>query len=155
MKNNIFLFLAGALFLSVPALAQGAPSALSVEYARRVAVTCIEAWDQPACLALMSSSNFALAGAYGTDLQNRGMEPAAETIKQHCAASTAAREQAYPADAVRSAFVECANTISDVAGQTGVKPDAGLYQLLVGSVMCLNHDRGCPTVEFGLKAYLN
>ncbi len=81
------------------------------------------------------------------------LDAPAETLKQKCAASTAHREQAFPAAAMKSAFIECANGISDLVDQTQVSPDLDHYQLLVAPVLCMNKDKSCASLERGLKNY--
>jgi len=146
----------GLLFISFGAQAQMAPqpSAMAVQFAQLVSKACLnKQWETPACLSAVSNSNLALAATYGSDLQNKGFAAAAEQIKQHCAASTAAREQAYPAYAMKSAFTECANMIYDVSEQTKVTPDQAHYQLLVAPILCMSNDQRCLGVEQGLAPY--
>lgn len=130
-----------------------AASEASVTYARRIAPVCIGAWETPACLTAVSESNLVLASNYGAKLQENKQDTAAETLKQHCAASTAHREKQYPAYAMESAFVECINIISDLNDQTGVSPDVDHYQLLVMAGLCMRKDRRCPPMERGLQQY--
>jgi hypothetical protein len=136
-----------------PARAQLQASAGIREQASAMANVCLDNWQAPACLKAVSTSALVLAANYGTALQQGGHAAEAEEIKQHCAASTAATQGDYPAAAMKSAFTECANTVSDVAGKTGVNPDPSQYQLLVGPVMCLEGDPRCAAVTSGLKAF--
>lgn len=137
---------------SLPVKAQTASEA-SVTYAKRIAPVCIGAWETPACLTAVSESNLVLASNYGAKLQENKQDTAAETLKQHCAASTAHREKQYPAYAMESAFVECINIISDLNDQTGIAPDVDHYQLLVMAGLCMRKDRRCPPMERGLQQY--
>jgi len=73
--------------------------------------------------------------------------------EQSCAASTAHREQAFPAYAMKSAFIECVNIISDLSEQTGVAPDVNHYQLLLLPALCLEKDKRCGPMEKGLRQY--
>jgi len=130
-----------------------AASEASVTYAKRVAPVCINTWETPACLTAMSESNLVMAANYGAALQERNQNAAAETLKQHCAASTAHREQAFPAYAMKSAFIECVNIISDLNDQTGVAPDVDHYQLIVLAALCLSKDPRCKPMERGLQQY--
>jgi hypothetical protein len=87
-------------------------------------------------------------------LQEQKLNDAAEKIKQHCAAATAAREQEFPAYAMKSAFIECANMMSDVSDETRITPDLSHYQLLIGATMCLNKDPGCAEITKTLRQYI-
>ena len=146
--------------LAAPAFAQGAPgaeepSAESVKYAVGVAGVCLgRHWDRPSCLRVVSESTLTLAANYAGDLQTQGHERVLEDLKQHCAAATAMTgEEDYPADAMTSAFKECAEIMLDIATKTGVMPDPSHYQLLVGAVLCLELDSRCTFIEQGLGRY--
>ncbi len=134
-------------------IAQTAQRGNTRNYAGAVSGSCIGNWKNPECLKAVSQSAMALASNYMAKLQQNGKSNSGETIKQHCAAATAAMNKQYPAEAMLSAYVECANTIYDVSEQTGVKPDQSQYQLLVGPVLCMTGDRRCPAVEKGLSSY--
>lgn len=139
--------------LAIPAHAQTASQA-SRTYAARMAAVCPGAWESAACLTAGSESNLVMASNYGAALKERKLEGPAETLKQHCAASTAHREgRTYPAYAMQSAFTECANIITDLVDQTGVKPDVDHYQLIVMSVLCMTKDKRCAPMEQGLLQY--
>lgn len=155
IRKSMMTFLVSGIFVSaLPASAQQAtPSAAATTHAGSVASACLSNWESPACLQAMSNSNMVLISNYGAELQQKGKNEAAESIKQHCAASTAAREQQFPAYAMKSAFTECANTMSDVTEQTGISPDPSHYQLLVASVLCMNGDRQCAPISQALKKY--
>ena len=139
----------------IAALAAVAASQTATQAAQSIAAVCPGAWESPACLTAVSQSNFTLVSNYGAVLQKAKREAQAETLKQHCAASTAHREQAFPAAAMRSAFVECANTISDLADQTKISPDLDHFQMLVAPVMCMDKSKSCAQIEGGLKQYLS
>jgi hypothetical protein len=136
-----------------PAAAQGSPSKISQQYASRVSGACLGNWESQACLKAVSESSLAMVSRYAETLKSRGGSSALETLKQKCAASTAAITQNIPANAMRSAYTECANAIYDISEQTGVKPDQSHYQLLVGPVLCLSKDRRCSAIEQGLRRY--
>lgn len=157
MKDTFmkFLILALLAFLSFGATAAQAQTAseASVTYAKRIAPVCIGAWETPACLTAVSESNLVMASNYGGALKERNLEAAAETLKQHCAASTAHREKQFPAYAMESAFVECINIISDLNDQTGLSPDVDHYQLLVMAGLCMRKDPRCAPMENALKQY--
>ncbi len=136
-----------------PAYAQETPSADAVTYAKLMGAHCPNAWETDACLSAVSKSNLALASNYGAKLQENKQDAAAEDIKQHCAASTAASQGSYPAYAMKSAFIECANTMSDTAAKTKIDPDLSHYQLLIGATMCLNKDAGCDSITKTLQQH--
>lgn len=138
---------------AAPAMAATQSSDVPQQYASAVAKNCIGNWESPACLSASSSTALTVAALYGSELQERGHSAAAEKIKEHCAAATAAREQSYPAYAMQSAYTECANMIYDVSVETSIKPQPELYQLLVSSVLCLSKDGRCASVEQGLRPY--
>lgn len=146
------LFMAG-LMMMAPVAAQAAADPMAVKFARQVVQVCPGAWDKPDCLTILSHSNYMMLANYGAALQENNQAAAAENLKQHCAAATAHREQAFPAYAMRSAFVECANTISDISDQTGLRPHQDLYQLLVLPVYCLDGHATCPMIEKSLQRY--
>ncbi len=135
------------------ATAAHASSAQSLQAAGRIGAVCPGAWESPACLTAVSESNYVLVSNYGALLQQARLEAQAESLKQNCAASTAHREKAYPSAAMRSAFVTCANHISDIVDQTRVSPDTDHFQLLVAPVMCMDKDKSCAQIEAGLKKY--
>ncbi len=152
MKNYMCVALVGAALLFSGVSAQAA-SPESLAAAKSIADVCPGAWESPDCLTAVSQSNYTLVSNYGATLQQAKMDAPAETLKQKCAASTAHREQAFPAAAMKSAFIECANGISDLVDQTKVSPDLDHYQLLVAPVLCMNKDKSCATLERGLKQY--
>jgi hypothetical protein len=90
---------------------------------------------------------------YGGVLQEKKLEAPAETLKQHCAASTAHREKKFPAYAMTSAFIECVNTITDLTEQTTIPPDVDHFQLLVMAALCLSKDPRCAPMEKALAQY--
>lgn len=139
-------------FAISPARAQQA-SEDSLAYAQLLGEYCPGKWETPYCLKAVSQSNLTMVANYGGALQESGKTQEAENIKQHCAASTAATEGDYPAYAMKSAFIECANTISDTASRTGMQPDLSLYQLLVGATMCLDQAAGCANIEQTLRQH--
>lgn len=118
-------------------------SPVAVQFAKEIANTCLDGWEGADCLKSVSSSNEIMAGQYIQILGQAAKATEAETVKQGCAASTAAKVKEVPAPAMRSAFTECANTISDVVEKTGVTPDVSHYQLLIGAVLCMDKDPRC------------
>ena len=157
IKRTALLALALQGFWMMPAqaqtTAQNSPSETSLIYARLIANSCPGQWETPACLSAVSKSNLALAANYGGALQEKNLNDAAEKIKQHCAASTAASDQEFPAYAMKSAFIECANAMSDVSDETKITPDLSHYQLLIGATMCLGKDPGCAEITRTLQQY--
>jgi hypothetical protein len=152
MTRQIFIaaaVLASALF-TPPAFAQ---SELAVQNAVMVAKVCPAKWESPECLKSVSQVTLSMAANYAGGLKDSGKTADSETIKQHCAAATAATQQNYPAYAMQSAFTECANTIADVVKTSGMTPDLSQYQLLGGAILCLQKHAGCADIENGLKAY--
>ncbi len=145
------------VFTMLPAYAQTQggvkASDVSLAAAQQIAPVCIGAWESPACLTAVSASNMVMLSNYGAVLQEKKLEAPADTLKQHCAASTAHGEQQFPAYAMKSAFIECVNTITDVAGQTTVPPDVDHFQLLVMAALCLSKDPRCAPMEQALGQY--
>lgn len=152
MAKYVYAALVGAVLLSSGLSAQAASSD-SLAAAKSIALVCPGAWESPACLTAVSHSNYTLVSNYGALLQRARLNAQAETLKEKCAASTAHREQAFPAKAMRSAFVACANGISDLVDQTRVSPDPDHFQMLVAPVLCLDKDKSCATLEASLKQY--
>ena len=136
-----------------PAYAAGAASEEALASAQLLGEYCPGQWESAYCLKAVSQSNMVMVSNYGGALQEGGKAQAAEQIKQHCAASTAGTESDYPAYAMKSAFIECANTISTVAEQTGMTPDLSHYQLLVGATLCLDKAPGCANIEQTLRRH--
>ena len=132
----------------------GAASATSIEYARSAARACLNGrWEQQPCLKAISENTLVMAANYGAVLQGRGKNRESEILKENCAAATAATKGEYPAYAMRSAYVECANKIYDLTEMTKMSPDLSQYQLLVGAVQCLDKSTTCTGVESGLAKY--
>ena len=130
----------------------GTPSDIALKLGKAAGAVCPERWESAECMAVISQSNYMMLANYGSDLQKAGRNGEAEQVKQHCAASTAAREQSFPAYAMKSAFIECANLLSDLVATTGMKPDMSEYQLLVGATLCLDKDQRCTAISDQLKA---
>ncbi len=131
-----------------------APTPIGVIHAREIAKNCLEdQWESPPCLQAISNNNLVMLSNFGATLQEAGKTRAAEDVKQKCAASTAAARKTFPAKAMRSAFVECANFIPIIAGQTSLAPDQSLFQLMAISIQCLDKAPVCSHIERGLKSY--
>jgi hypothetical protein len=134
--------------------AKNQPSSAATSFAKRLARECVgNKWTQPGCLKMVSQNNLVMTSNYMAALQEANKRSHVETVKQHCAASTAANKGEYPANAMRSAFVECVNIIADTASATGVKPDQSQFQLLVGAVQCLDKNQACSAIEQALSRY--
>lgn len=134
--------------------AESQPSSTATDFAARVAKACVgQKWEQQPCLKAVSENNIVMASNYMADLKEANKESHSEMVKEHCAASTAATKGEYPANAMRSAYVECVNFIVDTANATGMVPDQSQFQLLVGAVQCLDKTKACSSIEQALKRY--
>lgn len=126
----------------------------ALEHAKRVATACTPGkWESQPCLKAVSENNLVMLANYGEALQKHKKNESWELLKDNCAASTAATKGEYPAYAMRSAFVECANIIYDITESTRMVPDQSQYQLLVGAVQCLDKTVACNGIEKGLTRY--
>ncbi|MCB1591959.1 MAG: hypothetical protein KDI90_05855 [Alphaproteobacteria bacterium] len=124
--------------------------------AKAVALACPGNWESEICLKATSQSAMVLVSQYGAKLEHSGNKPAMEPLKQDCAASTAATQQDnIPAYAMKSAYTVCANKITDIATETGIKPDPSYLQLLVASILCLDKNPQCPMMEDSLRKWAN
>ena len=139
-------------FLASPARAQ-AVSAADRQLVQAVLAACPADWSAQPCLKAVSGANLVMAANYGSSLQQSGQAAAAESVKNHCAASTAATQGNFPAYAFRSAFTECANTLTDLAQQTGKAPDPVLFPVLVDATLCLSGDQRCAAMTQQLQGY--
>lgn len=128
-------------------------SSASVSHAKLVSRACLGRWEKQRCLKAVSDSNLVMVANYGATLQKKGKKQSLETLKEHCAASTAASNGEYPAYAMQSAYTECANIISDIVEETGIMIDQSHYQLIGSAVLCLSKDRRCKIIESGLRKY--
>lgn len=141
-----------------PTSAQTAPQAqvsqAAMVYAEKIANACLKNWSAPQCLSVVSESNRVLASNYMEVLDKAGKKPAVETIKNHCAASTASEKQTFPADAMKSAFVECANTINDVSTASGTVPDLSHYELLIAAILCMDGNDKCVPITATLEQFV-
>ncbi|MFK7839018.1 MAG: hypothetical protein AB8B83_01700 [Bdellovibrionales bacterium] len=137
-----------------PAPKEVEPSRAALENARAIANVCLNGkWQSQPCLSAVSQSNLVMASNYAAALSENKMEQNAEAIKQQCAASTAATRDSFPANAMRSAYVECVNAIVQQSQETGLVPDQSQFQLLVSAVQCLDLAPTCNEIERGLSAY--
>lgn len=118
---------------------------------KSLASLCVNNWESEGCLKELSALSMDMTVNYAEKLDAQDnqtkKEAEMESLKQHCAASTAALKISVPAYAMRSAITECVNTVSDLNKDTAIKPDVNLYQLLVGSVLCLSKDLTCENLE--------
>lgn len=159
MKYAFFFVLSfvltGFLFGNyVHAQSAPAPSPAVAKEIKNIKAACIPArWETPDCLKTMGESNLVLASSYAESLKKDGKTKEADQIVQHCAASTAAREQEVPAYAMKSAMTECANTIGDIAQATEITPDLTHYQLFFAGVLCLSQSPECTMVEDGIRQF--
>lgn len=129
----------------------------AMHYTKMVAVDCAtkaHLWTTAGCLRTLSESSRVMVSNYMETLEREGQTSFVELVKNNCAASTAAEQGTYPAEAMKSAFIECANTISDVAENSRLVPDLAHYELLAGPILCMSNDRRCRHVEHRLKQFL-
>ena len=124
------------------------------QLAGNVASACIgNNWESQNCLRNVSEGVLYMAADYAARLQHAGQPNGIETLKQKCAAATAATQQEVPAYAMESALTTCANSVYTVTQQTGVSPDPDLYQLVIAPILCLKGDERCKGIERQLGQY--
>jgi len=139
---------------SEPVTREKEPSTSALTYAQGIANACLSGqWETQPCLKAVSENNLVMASNYAAALAQSGRDQSAENIKQNCAASTAATRDAYPANAMRSAYVECVNTIVEESSSTNILPDQSQFQLIVSAVQCLDGAPSCAQIEQGLANY--
>jgi hypothetical protein len=126
---------------------------IAMVHLKKIAATCPDQWQSQACLAVVGQSNLEMVAHYGARLQENGHDRAAETLKNHCAASTAARSERIPAFAMASAMTECSNIIATLSEETGLKPDLSHFQLMIAPVLCLSGHPDCSDISDQIKAY--
>ncbi len=119
-------------------------------HVKSVTSSCVKNWSDQSCMKEISSMNMTLVSTYAANLKYSNKQSYLESLKEGCAASTAALKVNVPAYAMRSAMVECVNLMSDIADKTAIRPDPTLSQLAVGSILCLGKDKSCPQIESGL-----
>ena len=142
------------LLITQTATAQNSASTIGMTHAFRIAQDCLDnRWESATCLKRISESTLVMASNYAATLKESRKLMESKKLEQHCAAATAAAKQEYPAYAMRSAYTECANAISDIAGATNITPDLSQYQLLVGAVQCLDKTTACLGIEQGLAQF--
>ena len=127
-----------------------------LRHAVNIAKLCPQNWESDTCLKAVSLSNKDMAVKYAGALEASGKKDSIEQLKQVCAAATVTEEdvgEEIPAYAFLSAYTECANGIYDISEQTGVKPNQQHYQLIVGSVLCLNKAPQCTVLERQMESY--
>ena len=129
--------------------------ASTLVHINNVASYCVGSWEEEACIKEISSVSMALATGYAELLDAGNQQKYMESLKQHCAASTAALKVSVPAYAMNSALKECANSISDISEATSISPNLNLYQLLVMSVMCLSKAKSCDMIEQQFRGKAN
>lgn len=155
MKFKPFLFLSLGLtmVMAISSTAvQAQISAAAQQHAQNISKNCPGAWTTPACLKAVSASSYDMTIDYASKLESAGKKDFLEPLKQTCAASTAAREQDFPADAMNSAFKECANGIYDITQKSGVLPDRNYFQLIVVPSLCMDGAKECAQVEQQMRA---
>lgn len=125
-------------------------SAVTANHMVNMAKYCVGNWENEACIKELSSLSMDTTTNYAEALDAGNKKSAMEDLKQNCAAATAALKISVPAYAMKSAITQCVNSIYDINNTTLIKPDLNLYQLLVGSVMCLGKDIACENIEASL-----
>lgn len=124
-----------------------------VSHMKNISSSCLGSWETQICLKELSSVSMSMATNYAERLDASNNKPSMEPLKQHCAASTAAIKIEVPAYAMKSAITECVNTVSDINDKTSISPNINLYQILVGSVLCLGKDISCNDFEAQLSKF--
>ena len=147
----LFVLVASTLFIQSVVAQQVSPQVMS--HAVKIAKTCPDHWEKTACTEAISNSNMDMVVNYATALEKAGHKASLEPLKEHCAAATAIPEENIPAYAFQSAYTECVNSIYDISQKTKVTPDQSHYQLLVGSVLCLNKAPECAGLEKQMQVY--
>ena len=107
-----------------------------------------------ACLKVNAYSNRILAANYIAALKEKGKTKAAGSVEQQCAAASVLGEVEAPRETVGNVLAECANQISDMTAETGIKPDLSHYQLLIAATLCITKDARCEASEQALAATL-
>lgn len=155
MRQIKYTVLAGVIGLISIGTAAAKPDALTTQQFGHVTAiheSCVQNWGDQSCMQSISATSKDMLEAYAVALEKSGHKAQVETVKNQCAATTAAAKTKVPAYAMKSALTECANTISDVVAEVTVQPDLVLYQLLVGSIFCLGKEEPCPVFEKGISA---
>lgn len=122
--------------------------------ARNIANSCPQRWENESCLKATSQAALVLVSNYGGRLDQAGKKNYMETLKEDCAASTAAtQEEGIPAYAMKSAYTVCMNSIVEIADGSGVKPDPSYMQLLLATVWCMEKSPQCEMMELALRKW--
>lgn len=125
-----------------------------MEYVGFVYESCASAWKTFSCVQSLSSLSRDITIDYAERLEKARQSKFQDSLKENCAATTAALQQEVPAYAQKSAMTVCFNAISDIAQASGVKPDLDLYQLAVGSVACIDQVGACKILEDQLSGLI-
>ena len=148
------------MIITSGAYAQGAQQQAQMEaktpqqLAGDLASSCLgNNWESQICLSKVSEGVLYMAADFAARLQDAGKSEGIETLKQKCAAATAATQQEVPAYAMTSALTTCANSVYAVTEKTGISPNPDLYQLIITPILCLKDDRRCDAVEQQLGQY--
>jgi len=124
----------------------------AMTHVRNLSTKCKGKWQTSGCIKTLSGVSFVMVSNYAHDLQTANRNNEVETLKQYCAASTAALQIKVQAPAMRSAMTECINKISDLNDQTGLRPDPNYAQMIVSSILCLDKSPMCFLIEQQLGA---
>lgn len=116
--------------------------------AGEMAVRCFNnKWTSPKCLRMISESVLQMAGEYSARLEAKSKVKGMDDLRENCAAATAASKIAVPAYAMESALAACVNSIYKISQETGILPDADLYQLVIMPAVCLKKQGQCSELE--------
>ncbi len=128
-------------------------SSTAISHVKNVSSKCLGNWKKQECAKEISAASMSMVTNYAKLLSDSGNKQYMEKLKQHCAASTAALEVDVPVYAMKSALVECINSIFDITEEALVKPDLTLYQLLIAAVTCIGEGKACKDVEASLRSF--
>ena len=122
----------------------------AIKHVRNMSAQCKGKWETQGCMKTLSNVSLVMVSNYAADLKRHNRLSAIESLKQNCAASTAALQIKVPAYAMREAMTVCVNHISDLNDQTGLRPDPNYSQMIVGSILCIDKNMSCFLMEMQL-----
>lgn len=126
----------------------------AVPQIRNVAIHCTERWEGRHCFKALSQLSLRVNETYSKTLNIAEAQIHIEPLKQGCAASMSGVNSEITKTAMYEGMAGCVNTISNINSETTLKPDVNMYQLMVGSVLCLKPDDACKHIESQLKAFI-
>lgn len=122
--------------------------------AKNMAKACPQSWENQECLQATSQAALVMISQYGASLEHGGKKSYQNPLKEECAASTAATQEAdIPAYAMKSAYTVCVNKIVDIADATGIKPDPSYFQLMYATIICMDKKPQCQMMEIALRKW--